>query len=525
MSYIKKYFHIIIIIILITSIISPSKKSNEKNHLSNNSTSNSNTKNSQNLQFNSNLIQNVFTTDFSKNLFYTTLYIGPNHIPQNFIIDTSSSLVSFPYSNKYKNYFKKTNLLKCSSRICDYVDANVCEDDEKINYFKSDICSYDIRKFNGDGILGLFFKDIVFFSIDNTQNNLNDINQSNVYNKSIFKSFALPIGCSIRTRGKYKVSNEFGVLGMSNSPKALPNLLYNLGIIKQNIFSLCFNSKGGGYMSLGDINDYYKNSNLINYIPLIESNLYYFIKLTSFKFDKNDTNLINVPLIAQVDTSRVISSFPYVVYNKIINEFNSHCMKLNNSCGTFYYARELGYKYYCSYFPNRKTLFHAIYNYWPKITLSFGDIKYKWHPKNYFFHYYNSTANINKACFGINNQYSERVSLGINFIKGFNFIFNREEKKLGFIKSNCSKNNLNNNDDNETIFINGNNNELKCDALSFIKFFFDLICIFILLYLKIKHLFKNMYIIDNRIHKINASDNINENLENKISFEGNNNKK
>ena len=516
MSYIKKYFHIIIILILIISIISSSKKSNERRRLSVNSSSNSNTKNSQNLQFNSNLIQNVFNTNFSKNLFYTTLYIGSNHIPQNFIIDTSSSLVSFPYGKKYKNYFKRTNILKCSSRICDYVDANACEDDEKINYFKSNICSYNIKKFNGDGILGLFFKDIVYFSIENTENNENDVNvnQNANYNKSIFKSFALPIGCSIRTHGKYRVSNEFGVLGMSNSPKALPNLLYNLGIIKQNIFSLCFNSKGGGYMSLGEINNNYENSNLINYIPLIESNHFYFIKLTSFKFDKNDTNLINVPLNAQIDTSRVISSFPYVVYNKIIKEFNSYCAKLNNSCGTFYNARELGYKYYCSYFPNKKMLFNAIYNYWPKITLSFGDIKYKWHPKNYFFHYYNSTTNINKACFGINNQYSERVSFGINFIKGHNFIFNRAEKKLGFIKSDCSKNNLFNNDDNETIFINGNNKELKCDSLSFIKFIFDLICIFILLYSKIKHRLKNMYINDNSIYKINASDKINETIEN-----------
>ena len=477
------------------------QKSHKKKNLSKNSSLKSNIKNLQNLKFNSNLIQKVYISSFSNYLFYITLYIGSKHIPQNFIIDTSSSLVSFPYGSSYKNYFDKNKLLKCSSRICNLVDANFCENDENkiTNYFKYKLCSFDIKKVRGDKMLGFFFKDIVYFSIDITEKNLNDINQPLFYNKNIFKSFALPLGCSVRAQGKYKYLNNFGILGMNNSPKALPNLLYNLRIIKRNIFSLCFNTKGGGYMSLGEINSNYENSNLISYIPLIESNLFYFIKLTSFKFDKSDFNIINVPLMAQIDTSRVFSSFPSVVYNKIISEFNLFCMKLNNSCGNFFYDIELGYNNYCSYFPDKISLFHAVFNHWPKIILYFGDIKYIWKPKNYYYYYCNLTANINKACLGINKQYSERVSLGINFIKGYNFIFNRAEKKIGFIKSDCSKNNLFNKDDKENIFISGKNKELKCDGLSFIKFIFALICTSILLYAKIKYELNDIYIGDNSI--------------------------
>ena len=41
----------------------------------------------------------------------------------------------------------------------------------------------------------------------------------------------MPVGCTTEEAGKYKELNTDGILGMSNSSQAVPNLLYKLGII------------------------------------------------------------------------------------------------------------------------------------------------------------------------------------------------------------------------------------------------------------------------------------------------------
>ena len=126
----------------------------------------------------------------------------------------------------------------------------------------------------------------------------------------------MPVGCTTGEEGKYKELNTDGILGMSNSPKAVPNLLYNLGIINRNLFTMCFGLRGG-YMSLGEIDTTYHKSD-INYVPLLDSDVYYFIKLNSLKVGKEETNALKIPLVAKIDTGNSISYFPSITFKSFI---------------------------------------------------------------------------------------------------------------------------------------------------------------------------------------------------------------
>ena len=68
-------------------------------------------------------------------------------------------------------------------------------------------------------------------------------------------------------------------MGLNNNPKSFISVLYNLKIIQENKFSLCFGLYGG-YMSLGEIDTTYHKKNYIDYIPLLDS--------------QNDDYLINI---------------------------------------------------------------------------------------------------------------------------------------------------------------------------------------------------------------------------------------
>ena len=53
---------------------------------------NSSTLNTKTLKFHSKLLQTVYSDSFSKNYYYTTLYVGHNRVKQTYIIDTTSSI-------------------------------------------------------------------------------------------------------------------------------------------------------------------------------------------------------------------------------------------------------------------------------------------------------------------------------------------------------------------------------------------------------------------------------------------------
>ena len=565
------FLSLLIIMIAINSIISQKKITSKKRELVPNPFLNATTKDSKKLKLHSKILQTVYSDSFSKNYYYTTLYLGDQKVRQTFIIDTGSSIMSSPCSpcpncgtHKRPFYYDlnhKHKPLKCSSRICKLVPANVCSN-TNLKFIDAKTCSFNIDRPGGEGIKGYYLRDIVYFETDRKLN-------LSLLKKKIFRSYALPVGCTTEEHGKYKELNTDGILGMSNSQKAVPNLLYNLGIINRNIFTLCFSLRGG-YMSLGEIDTTYHKSDIINYVPLLDSDVYYFIKLNSLKVGKEETNALKIPLVAKIDTGNSISYFPSITFKSIISQFRRFCHSTNHTCGNFTYEEDYGY---CASFPDRESLFNAVYKNWPNITLLFGDNEYIWKPINYYYYKFNITSR--KACLGFQMHKSERVILGSNFIHGHDIIFNRANKQIGFVPADCSRGNaiwsrfqnmmgnnifettdpikmdkelhhsesenkfhLGDNNNYETIsFIQGHNTELDKKEFSMINFIILLVSIIIVSIVIIIVLFvllfgkktlkyekqENEYTPDDQPEEINNSDGNNESMENKISFEENNN--
>jgi hypothetical protein len=77
-------------------------------------------------------------------------------------------------------------------------------------------------------------------------------------------------------------------------------------------------------------------------------------------------------------------------------------------------------------------MYYAIDNIFPNIIFNFeNDINFIWESRNYYIDIFK-----NVICLGFIGLKNKFV-LGINFIKGYNFIFNIKKSKIGFIKSNC----------------------------------------------------------------------------------------
>ena len=435
----QKNLNLLLIILLFTNILCQKKVKIYKNHRSlvPHPLYNSTTKNVAALKIHNKILQTVYSDSFSKNFYYTTLYVGHNKVRQTYLIDTGSTIMASPCSpcpdcGQHKNPFyydknRKHKPLKCSSNICKLTPSTSCID-KKLKFLSTQTCSFQINRASGDGIKGYYMRDIVYLEIDKKTNDNN-------LRKKVYRSYALPVGCTTGEEGRYKELNTDGIMGMSNNPKSFMSLLYNLKVVNRNIFSLCFGLRGG-YMSLGEIDKTFHKSENIEYVPLLSSNTNYLIKLNSMKIGERQ-NMLKTPVIASIETGNSISYFPSIVFKEITNQFKEFCTKQGGKCGNFTFDHDYGY---CASFPDRESLFKSIYQSWPNITLHFGESEYIWKPINYY--YYQYSLSQRKACLGFNYHSSDRIIFGSNFIHGHDIIFDRAGQRLGFVPADCSRGNL-----------------------------------------------------------------------------------
>ena len=399
----------------------------------------SKTKNSGSLKLQSKLFQTLYSDSYSNNYYYTTLYIGPNKIKQTYIIDTSSAVMSSPCNTckdcgkHKKNYYdssnkKAYNPLKCSSKVCKIVNASGCnakKDKKKKEDLEKKKCSFYTKKSNGEGLEGHYLSNIVYFEEDKSN--------SNKKNKKVYRSYALPLGCTTGEFGKFKSYKADGIMGLNNDKGSFINALYNLKIINRNIFSLCLGLEGG-YMSLGEIDKTYHEEKTINYVPIVSSNNLYSVNVYGVTVGNKKKK--NSKILGCIDSSRPESYIPKHIYKTIYNEFTEICkQKGKNKCGKFQYDSQLGH---CASFKDRESLFKAVNGNWPDITFHFqNNTLYVWKPINYYYYYIQ--GNTRKACLGFKSYDEDNIIFGSNFMHGKDIIFDRNRQLLGFVPSDCSR--------------------------------------------------------------------------------------
>lgn len=370
--------------------------------------------------------QYIYGSSFKLNYFYSNLYFGEDMQKQGLILDTGSSITTAtcsPLCQKCGHHIcppydikNQKKIISCSDPKCKMVSSN-CNSNSVSN------CAFSISYSEGSSLRGVFINELIRFGINYTE-------QEGKY---------IPIGCTMSENHLFFKQEVNGIMGLSNNDYNFVELLYKLGAIKRNVFSLCY-AQLGGVFTIGEINDKL-HTEKITYLPMETDRIKYFgLTINSiYVNDKKVTNFNKGKFTAFIDSGTTISYFNNHVCDEIVALMKEECSKLNKkeSCGKYEYHSDFGY---CYYFNNTNDLDYAVKHYWPTFHFNLEGYDYKWTPERYVFNA--STKNRSGACIGFNYNTGNRFTLGASWIIGHDIIFDREKKLLGFAEADCYQNKI-----------------------------------------------------------------------------------
>ena len=256
---------------------------------------------------------------------------------------------------------------------------------------------------------------------------------NNIINNNIFEEISFNTDIEYKkTQNNYLKKEMDGALGLNNGNNTILEILYNLNLIDEKIFSICF-SENFGYFGLGKmigIDKYMEIGEEINFFDILSSddNLFKlkinYIKINSFKIEQE--------LLSIIDTSKYGSFFPKKLYDQIIIYLllNNNNLKQDSEFG------------YCKLInKNEKQNF---YDSFPDIILNFGNYIFTWKPKNYFRERYHDDKNDEiilclSFCELKNNEDNDIIILGTDFMLDHEIVFNKNDQKIAFINTDCEK--------------------------------------------------------------------------------------
>lgn len=345
------------------------------------------------------------------NTYYITLYFGEQKNSKTFLMDTSGSLTSYKCNLDSSNNEK--DIIKCQNNsACNNYPYSSCVDNK---------CQFEYNYYNSMS-KGIYTNQSISFSGNG---------QSHIF----------PIGCIKSETNDFLSKSSDGILGLKMNDNSFLELLYKEKMIFKKQFSICLNQKEGGYLYFGEINEDYhydKNNNIkniiINYIPfntlengiyLLEINSLYIEQMQNLFSEGEKQNGI-------IDTLSVKTYLKESLYINLINEFLNYCLKEKGNCHNIQKIDNLGY---CSNFKSKQEIIKSINKYWPKLIIGFNGYNHILSPENYFIAY-SSDGKIN-ACIGFEKTDKNYNILGTNILKGYNTIFDNDNKKIGFVKSDC----------------------------------------------------------------------------------------
>ena len=372
-------------------------------------------------------VSKVYVDPEEGSYYYTTLYIGKNKSPQTYILDTGSPIMSSPctacrkcgkHTNPYYDEESSSKAISLHSTKCSYLIDTNKKKSAVFNPFKRQ-CTFNVSYSEGSTISGYYTNQLVYFP--NLLGNTNDYS----------KPFTLPIGCTTEEKNSFYEQKADGVLGLSNRDKSFMNMLFETDTIRLNLFSLCFYDKGG-YFALGRVDRTYHKSRVIRFVPILSKTNYYNIRIMQIIVGVKSLYNNNV---AVIDTGNTVTYFPKYIYDKVLFNFNTHCEQHGTKCGTFRNTEKYGH---CATFENETDLQNAL-NYWPIIYLILDGLQYRWNANDYY--YKVKINNQLNACLGFNVDNSQKITLGANFIHGYDVIFDRYHQKIGFVRADCSRTN------------------------------------------------------------------------------------
>ena len=382
------------------------------------------------------------------NYYYTTLYLGQNKTPQVYILDTGSSITTSPcdqctncgdHLNPKYHLENTSKIISCNDNKCKLASNSRCLDNK---------CSFRISYAEGSKLMGIYVNQDVFFETINLENNITN------------KSYSIPIGCTTTETHLFKTQLADGIMGLNNNDNSFVGMMYKLGIIQKNIFSLCF-EHDGGYFSIGKIYDEFHYSNDIKYANLVNKN--YGNYIINLKYLKIGDDKVEFNGKAVIDSGTTMSYFPPMKFNEMMKIILDKCKK-SKKCGNLKRITNFGY---CTAVKTEQDIFKIINEGWGNITFTFDDLEFIWNPKNYYY-LYKPKDNEYYLCLGFDEDKRANILLGTTFMHGYDFIFDKEKHKIGIVEADCNRNiknkNIKKENDNKNSDIK---NDINVDVANF----------------------------------------------------------
>lgn len=374
------------------------------------------------------------------NFYYITLFLGEKKENQTYILDTTSSVTTSPcnlcsscgdHANEYFQIDSNASIIKYESYQCNSL-PNIIYNSLSFNNKNNDNCNFILDLIDGTKINGFYTNKLISFEPitlrkDNEEDEMEYIPKENQYK--------LPIGCSLKETGELQTAIADGVMGLNNNDKSFVSIMYQMNLIKENLFTLCF-SVDGGYFALGEIDTKYHINKNISYVDLFSKNekseLY---ELEAKKIFVGLTEIEN-KYISIIDSSSTISYVPKDIFNMMMKGIFYECLDKQGKCGNL--ERIEGYGL-CAKFVDSNEMNDAINNFWPIFKIEFNEYEFIWEPKNYYINFALSSPYM--ACFGFETEENNKdtIILGTNFMHGYDIIFDRERGRIGFAEAECGR--------------------------------------------------------------------------------------
>ncbi|KAL3829916.1 hypothetical protein ACJIZ3_018718 [Penstemon smallii] len=237
-----------------------------------------------------------------------------------------------------------------------------------------------------------------------------------VSNKSV--QAPVVIGCGSKQTGGYLngVAPD-GLLGLGLGEISVPSFLAKAGYIR-NSFSLCFNEDDSGRLFFGDQG--IAGQQTTPFLPLDGKNLTYIVGVDTCCI--GSSCLENTEFQVLVDSGTSFTFLPDQVYERVVNEFDR---QVNASKSSFE-----GYPWQYCY----KSSSHGVPKL-PSLTLKFATNNSFVVSKPVFVIY--GTQGAVGFCLAIQPTDGKIGTIGQNFMTGYQIVFDRDNFKLGWLRSNC----------------------------------------------------------------------------------------
>ncbi|KAK6150456.1 hypothetical protein DH2020_015388 [Rehmannia glutinosa] len=290
--------------------------------------------------------------------------------------------------------------LSCSHQLCD-LGPNCPNPKQQ--------CPYTINYYSDDtSTSGVLVEDVLHLVPGH----------SDVSNKSV--GAPVIIGCGSKQTGGYLsgVAPD-GLLGLGLGEISVPSFLAKEGYIR-NSFSLCFNEDDSGRLFFG--NQGVAGQQTTPFLPLNGKNLTYIVGVDACCIGSTCLDHTNFEML--VDSGTSFTFLPDQIYERVVDEFDK---QVNASKSSFE-----GYPWQYCY----KSSSHEVRQ-TPSLTLKFATAK-SFVVSDPVFVIYGTQGAVG-FCLAIQPTDGNIGTIGQNFMTGYQIVFDRENFKLGWSRSNlCS---------------------------------------------------------------------------------------